>query len=119
MPTMHSGPMPPHHMSRTDHIAVGEPLHWLSLGMRDFRRAPAVDITYGLMVTFMGWLVFALGDHPYFVAAAISGFLLAGPILGAALVEASRDMESGGTPTFDSSLRGLDRNPWRAWCGRC
>jgi uncharacterized membrane protein len=102
--------MPSGRMNPTHHIAVGEPLHWLALGMQDFRHAPAVGIAYGLMVTAMGWLVFALGDHPYFTAAAASGFLLVGPILGAGLIESSRVMEGGGKPTFDSSLRGLDRN---------
>ena len=110
MTTMHSGPMPSGRMNRTEHIAIGEPLHWLSLGLQDFRRAPSVGIAYGLMVAFMGWLIFALGDHPYFIAAAVSGFLLVGPILGAALIESSRVLERGGKPTFDSSLRALDRN---------
>ncbi|HSM11488.1 MAG TPA: DUF2189 domain-containing protein, partial [Lysobacter sp.] len=35
---------------------------------------------------------------------------LMGPILGAGLIEASMTMEAGNTPTFDNSLRGLDRN---------
>ena len=110
MTTLHSGSMPSRRANRTDHIAFGEPLRWLSLGLRDFRRAPAVGIAYGLMVTLMGWLVFALGDHPYFIAAAVSGFLLIGPILGAGLVESSRAMETGGKPTFDTSLRGFNGN---------
>ena len=110
MTTMHSGPMPSRPVQRSDPIPLVEPLRWLSLGLRDFRRAPAAGIAYGLMVTLMGWLIFALGDHPYFIAAAVSGFLLVGPILGAGLIESSRAMEAGGTPTFDSSLRGLNGN---------
>jgi uncharacterized membrane protein len=62
------------------------------------------------MVTLIGWVVLALGNHPYFIAAAFSGFLLVGPILGAGLIEASRAIEAGETPTFDTSLRGLSRN---------
>lgn len=109
MPTTHPGSFHPH-QHHGDQLATGEPLHWLSLGTRDFRRAPTVGIAYGLMVTLLGWLVFALGNHPYFIAAAVSGFLLVGPILGAGLIEASRALEAGETPTFDSSLRGLARN---------
>lgn len=110
MTTMHSGALPSHPGRGAEHISFFEPVHWVSLGIRDFRRAPSVGIAYGLMVTVMGWLVFALGNHPYFIAAAVSGFLLLGPILGAGLIEASRAMEAGETPTFDSSLRGLARN---------
>lgn len=107
MRTTHPGSMPSH---QADHTTVLKPLQWLSLGWRDFRRARPVGLAYGLMVTLLGWLIFALGNHPYFIAAAISGFLLLGPILGAGLIEASRALEAGGSPTFDRSLRDLDRN---------
>lgn len=107
MRTTHSGSMPSH---QADHTSFLEPLHWLSLGWRDFRRARSVGLAYGLMITLLGWLIFALGNHPYFIAAAVSGFLLLGPILGAGLIEASRTLEAGGTPTFERSLRDLDRN---------
>lgn len=113
MPIMHSGPMPRQHAHRTEPaVAVAlNPLRWLSLGLQDFRRARPVGLAYGLMVTLLGWLMLILGNHPYFIAAAVSGFLLVGPILGAGLIESSRIMEAGGTPTFDNSLRGLDANP--------
>jgi len=110
MTTLHSSGLSSHPGHGAEHIAIGEPLRWVSQGLRDFRRVPAVGIPYGLMVTVMGWLVFALGNHPYFIAAAVSGFLLLGPILGAGLIEASRAMAAGETPTFETSLRGLNRN---------
>lgn len=110
MMTMHSGALPSQPGHGAAHITPGEPLRWLSHGLADFRHVPTVGLAYGLMVAVMGWLVFALGNHPYFIAAAVSGFLLLGPILGAGLIEASRGMEAGETPTFDSSLRGLNRN---------
>lgn len=110
MMTLHSRALPSHPGRGAAHIAPGEPLRWLSNGLRDFRNMPKVGLAYGSMVVVMGWLVFALGNHPYFVAAAMSGFLLLGPILGAGLIEASRAAEAGQSPTFDSSLRGLNRN---------
>jgi uncharacterized membrane protein len=97
---------------RTDSLALDQPLRWLSLGWRDLRRAPRVGLAYGAMVTLMGWLTFALGNHPYFIAAAVSGFLLVGPIFGAGLIQSSRLLESGKHPTFENSLSGLD--PGRA-----
>lgn len=105
---MYARPNPSHPVASTG--ALAEPLHWLSLGWRDFRRAPGVGLAYGLMVTIMGWLTFTLGNHPYFIAAAISGFLLVGPILGAGLIQAARILETGRNASFDGSLSGLERN---------
>ena len=48
MTATHSGPMPAHR--RTDRIAAGEPLHWLSLGLQDFRRAPLVGLAFILFI---------------------------------------------------------------------
>jgi len=110
MSTMHPGAMRPHPANTTRPAAVINPQRWLLLGIQDYRRARKVGLAYGLAVTVIGWLILALGNHPYFIAAAISGFFLVGPILGAGLIEASMTLEAGGTPTFDSSLRGLDRN---------
>lgn len=110
MATLHPGSLPSHPAHGGSHLSLADPLRWLSHGVQDFRRAPGVGLVYGLMVTVMGWLVLALGNHPYFIAAAVSGFLLLGPILGAGLIEASRAMDAGDTPTFDASLRGLGRN---------
>ncbi len=110
MKTLHPGTLPSHPGHGAAHIRFGEPFRWLSRGFGDFLRAPSVGLVYGLMVTVMGWLVLALGNHPYFIAAAVSGFLLVGPILGAGLIEASRAMEAGDTATVDTSLRGLGRN---------
>jgi uncharacterized membrane protein len=44
------------------------------------------------------------------MAAAISGFLLVGPVFGAAFYELSRLRASGQTPTFDASTVGAVRN---------
>jgi len=108
MATMHPGALPSHPIH--GHIGLGEPLRWVAQGLHDFRRAPGLGLAYGLMVTALGWVVFSLGNHPYFIAAAVSGFLLVGPVLGAGLIEASRALEAGERPTFDTSLRGLTRN---------
>lgn len=105
--TLHSGALRTHPDHGASHIAPGEPFQWLANGISDFRHTPTVGLMYGLMVAVMGWLAFTLGNHPYFIAAAATGFLLLGPILGAGLVETSRAISNGETPTFDTSLRGL------------
>jgi uncharacterized membrane protein len=107
MMSAHPSSVPSRPLHRPDAVGFSKPLHWLSLGIRDFRRARSAGVAYGLVVTVLGWLILALGDHPYFIAAAVSGFLLIGPVLGAGLIESSRAMEGGEMPSFDSSLRGL------------
>jgi uncharacterized membrane protein len=50
------------------------------------------------------------GTHPYFIAAAISGFLLVGPVMSAGLCEMSRRYSAGQSANFDESLDGFARN---------
>ena len=49
------------------------------------------SLGYGALIVALGWtlLVFC-GTHPYFIAAAISGFLLVGPLMSAGFCEISR-----------------------------
>jgi len=54
--------------------------------------------------------LFFLGTHPYYVAAAISGFLLVAPVLSAGLAEMSRRYSQGQSASFDDSLDGFSRN---------
>lgn len=90
-------------------VSVLRPLKWLRLGWRDMRTA--ISLSYGVLVMAMGWtLLVVLGSHPYFVAAAISGFLLVGPLMSAGLCEMSRRYSLGQTASFDESLEGFARN---------
>src|SRR5580698_9361510 len=86
-----------------------QPFVWLYRGWRDMRSA--VSLGYGALIVALGWtlLVFC-GIHPYFVAAAISGFLLVGPLMSAGLCEMSRRYSLGQPANFDDSLEGFGRN---------
>ncbi|MBB5014227.1 DUF2189 domain-containing protein [Rehaibacterium terrae] len=86
------------------------PLDWVARGWEDFKQHRGPSLIYGLLVTGMGWLIFALTSHPYFIAAAVSGFLLIGPILATGLCELSRRRDRGEPASFDASLEGLTRN---------
>jgi uncharacterized membrane protein len=92
-------------------IPVYRPLTWLRDGWLDMRRHWAASLGYGALIVAMGWtlLVFC-GTHPYFVAAAISGFLLVGPLMSAGLCEMSRRYSLGQSASFDDSLEGFGRN---------
>jgi uncharacterized membrane protein len=92
-------------------VPVYRPFIWLRDGWLDMRKHRGASLGYGALIVAMGWtlLVFC-GTHPYFVAAAISGFLLVGPLMSAGLCEMSRRYSLGQPATFDESLEGFGRN---------
>ena len=92
-------------------VPVLRPLAWVGRGWRDMRRHWGASLGYGALIVAMGWtlLVFC-GTHPYFIAAAISGFLLVGPVMSAGLCEMSRRHSLGQAASFDDSLEGFGRN---------
>jgi uncharacterized membrane protein len=95
----------------TSHVPVYRPLQWLKLGWLDMRRHWGTSLGYGALIVALGWtLLIFCGTHPYFVAAAISGFLLVGPLMSAGLCEMSRRYSLGESADFDDSLEGFSRN---------
>ncbi|MEA3106047.1 MAG: hypothetical protein QOI88_652 [Gammaproteobacteria bacterium] len=75
------------------------------------RRHWGASLGYGALFVALGWtLLIFCGTHPYFIAAAISGFLLVGPVMSAGLCEMSRRHSAGQSATFDESLDGFARN---------
>ncbi len=93
------------------HISPFKPLTWLGRGWLDMRKHWGASLGYGALIVALGWtLLIFCGTHPYFVAAAITGFLLVGPAMSAGLVEMSRRYSRGQSASFDESLEGFGRN---------
>jgi uncharacterized membrane protein len=93
------------------HVPVLRPLTWLHRGWLDLCRHWNASVGHGALILMLGWTLLMLwGTHPYFVAAAISGFLLVGPIMSAGLYEMSRRYSLGQSANFDDSLNGFTRN---------
>jgi len=92
-------------------VSFGRPLSWLIRGWQDMRRNWGASLGYGALIVALGWTVLMFcGTHPYYVAAAISGFLLVAPVMSAGFTEMSRRYSSGQRATFDDSLDGFARN---------
>jgi len=89
-------------------VESSRPLRWLKAGWQDMARTPVASLSYGAIFAILGYLVltFAAGV-PYLTTAAVSGFLLVGPMAAAGLYEISRRQEAGEHPSFADSLRGL------------
>lgn len=91
-------------------VGWSAPFHWLMLGAADLRTCGLASISHGLGMVVLGWLLLmVLGSHPYFVAAAVTGFLLVAPVMATGLCELSRRLEQGESVSFDDSLEPLAR----------
>jgi uncharacterized membrane protein len=86
-------------------------IEWLRRGWDDFTHMRAASIAHGALITALGAVLLMLGSsHAYLVAAAISGYLLVGPVMTTGLCELSRRREEHEGTGFDDSLQGLTRN---------
>lgn len=91
-------------------VPVSRPFVWLQRGWADLFEHPIASLTYGLLVSGMGFIILSYERHPFFIAAAVSVFLLVGPVVSAGLCELSRRNDRNESADFDSSLQALRPN---------
>jgi len=93
-------------------IDVRQPVAWVRRGWDDFWHIRGASLAHGALITALGAVLLMLGSsHPYLVAAAVSGYLLVGPIMTTGLCELSRRRAAHEATGFDESLQGMTRNP--------
>jgi uncharacterized membrane protein len=95
-------------------VGVDAPWEWLSAGWRDFRRAPAVSLTYGaalVAVSFLLTLGLWLAGLLYLVLPLAAGFMFIGPVVAVGLYEVSRRLERGQIVTLHAALTAWHANP--------
>ncbi|MGL6111970.1 MAG: DUF2189 domain-containing protein [Rubrivivax sp.] len=86
-------------------LSFGDPLRWLALGWRDFRRAPGLGLFYGVCFVLMGWsLLKAFEQAPAYVLGLSGGFLLTGPALCLGMYRTSQRLENGEPVDWGDSL---------------
>lgn len=82
-----------------------EPFRWLSLGWRDFLRAPLMGLFFGSCFMVMGWALLKVYEAaPAYLLALAAGFLLVGPVLFLGLYRISQVLERGERPDFGDAL---------------
>jgi uncharacterized membrane protein len=97
--------------SEATQVPLYAPFLWLRNGWRDVRRNWGASLGCGALILGLGWTLLILcGTHPYYIAAAISGFLLVGPLMSAGFCEMSRRYSLGLSASFEDSLEGFVRN---------
>lgn len=87
---------PPLEFPKVRHVGPLACLGWLRLGWRDMWRQPMGSLGYGLTLVLIGAVILTItAEFPYLYTAAVSGFLLVAPMLGAGLYEKSRRYLAG------------------------
>jgi len=83
------------------------PFAWLRSGWDDIRHNPTPSIAHGVLLATFGWMVLLIcSTHIDLIAAALCGFLLLGPVAGAAFYELARLRAAGQPVTFEASVDG-------------
>ena len=79
--------------------------------MEDVLQSPLASLAYGVTFALLGYLILAFAaDKPYLFTAAVSGFLLVGPLAAAGLYEISRRRSEGRSCSLLESLQGIARH---------
>ena len=93
------------------HVEASRAFVWLERGWKDLRANPGPSLAHGITLVVLGYVVLVLcSTHVALVAAAVSGFLLLGPLFAAAFYELSRLRGAGEPVSFDASLEGAVKN---------
>lgn len=91
-------------------VPLAQPLTWLSKGWDDLLHHKSASLAYGALISGLGALILIIGRHPFLHAAAISAFLLIGPVMATGLCELSRRRTRGEVSNFETSLEILTKH---------
>jgi uncharacterized membrane protein len=94
------------------HVPVGRAVEWLKRGWEDCKHIGQAGLAHGALIAVLGAVLLALGStHMYLIAAAVTGYLLVGPVMTTGLCELARRRQAREPLGFDESLQALTRNP--------
>jgi uncharacterized membrane protein len=93
-------------------VPFAQSLIWLRGGWDDLVHIGWPSIAHGALIVTMGAVLVSVGSaHLYLVVAAVSGYLLVGPVMTTGLCELSRRRAAREPLGFDESLQAVTRNP--------
>lgn len=91
-------------------VPLSRPFVWIARGWDDLMHHRTASLAYGLIVSSMGMIIIAYQRHPLYLAAAVSLFLLVGPVISAGVCELSRCRDINEETSFNHSLDALRPN---------
>lgn len=93
------------------HVGSEASMRWLEKGIEDFKIAPMISLSYGMLYVLVGLALSWLSAlAPLFTTAATAGFLMIGPLVAVGFYGISRRIETGGIPGFGQWLDALRFN---------
>jgi uncharacterized membrane protein len=93
-------------------VPLRQGIEWLKQGWEDVKRIGWPGFANGALIAILGAVLLMLGStHLYLTTAAITGYLLVGPLMTTGLCELARRREAHEPLGFDESLQALTRNP--------
>ena len=93
-------------------VPLRQPIEWLDRGWDDLKQIGAPGLAHGALIAILGGVLLMLGStHLYLTAAAVTGYLLVGPIMTTGACELARRLAASEPLGFDESLQALTRNP--------
>lgn len=93
------------------HVPAGRPVEWLNRGWDDLKAIGTPGLAHGALIAILGGVLLMLGStHLYLTAAAVTGYLLVGPVMTTGICELARRHGAGESLGFDESLQALTRN---------
>jgi uncharacterized membrane protein len=94
------------------HVPALQSIIWLSSGWDDLRHLGWASLAHGVLIVTMGWVLLAISSaHLFLVVAAVTGYLLVGPVMTTGLCELSRRRAANESARFDDSLDAVVRDP--------
>jgi uncharacterized membrane protein len=94
------------------HVPMLQSIIWLRRGWEDLWHLGWPSLAHGALIFTMGAVLLSVGSaHLYLVVAAVTGYLLVGPIMTTGLCELSRRRAAHEPVGFDESLQAVSRNP--------
>jgi uncharacterized membrane protein len=103
---------PEHLQLQVRRVPMRQAVRWLERGLEDLRLIGSPGLAHGALIAILGGVLLTLGStHLYLTAAAVTGYLLVGPIMTTGLCELARRLEAREPMGFDESLQALSRNP--------
>jgi uncharacterized membrane protein len=103
---------PQAHEFEVRRVPLRQPIKWLDRGWDDLKKIGMPGLAHGALIAILGGVLLMLGStHLYLTAAAVTGYLLVGPIMTTGACELARRLAAREPLGFDESLQALTRNP--------
>jgi uncharacterized membrane protein len=93
-------------------VPVSQAIVWLRAGLDDLKDTGFTSYAHGVLIAVLGAILLMMASsHLFLVVAAVSSYLLVGPVMTSGPCELSRRRAAHERLGFDDSLDAMSRNP--------